>query len=143
MVGIGYRPDIDSKFMRKYPAKIYAKALSEVLSKGLGKKELESALENFLELVKKNQDQKSLAKIFPIAQKILLAQFGIDKFTFESARPLEEKNLRKLKEILAQKDVFEEKLSPELMAGLKIIKNGNEQIDFSLSNKIKKVFSQI
>ncbi len=130
--------------MRKYPAKIYAKALSSILSKeGLGKKELESALANFLELVKKNQDQKNLAKIFPIAEKILLNEFGIDKFTFESARPLEEKNLRKLKEMLDKEDVFEEKVSPELIAGLKIIKNKNEQIDFSLSNKIKKLFSQI
>ncbi len=45
--------------MRKYPAKIYAKVLSGILSKkGLSKKELDRALENFLELVKIERFQK-------------------------------------------------------------------------------------
>ena len=129
--------------MRKYPAKIYAKALSDVLEKDLSKKEAEIALANFLVLVRKNQDQKGLSKIYQLTEKSLLKKMGINKIVFESAREIESKNFKKLKEVADKKDICEERINKELLAGIKIIKNGNEQIDFSLSNKIKELLSRV
>lgn len=125
--------------MRKYQAKFYAKAISKVLAKDMDKKEVENALTNFLSIVEKNQDQKELRKISQIAQDLLQEKFGINQATFESARPLSLENIKKLKETLGKDDIYNEKINPELLAGLKIIKNGNEQIDFSLANKIKNI----
>ncbi|MEK7103830.1 MAG: F0F1 ATP synthase subunit delta, partial [Patescibacteria group bacterium] len=117
--------------MRKYPAKIYAKALSDVLEKDLSKKEAETVLANFLALVEKNQDQKGLSKIYQLTEKSLLKKMGINKIIFESAREIESKNFKRLKEAVDKKDICEERTNKELLAGVKIIKNGNEQIDYS------------
>ncbi len=129
--------------MRKYPVKIYAKALSSVLEKDLNKKEAEIALANFLALVEKNQDQKGLLKIFQLTEKNILKKLGINKVIFESARQIEAKNLKKLKEVTNKDDICCEQINSELLAGVKIVKNGNEQIDYSLANKLNKLFSQI
>lgn len=129
--------------MRKYPAKIYAKAISDVLGKNLSKKEAEKALANFLVLVRKNQDQKEFSKIFQLTEKALLRKMGINKIVFESAREIESKNFKKLKEVADIKDICEERINKELLAGVKIIKNENEQIDYSLASKLNKLFSNI
>ncbi len=129
--------------MRKYPTKVYAKALCDVLEKDSNKKEIEMILANFLVLLKKNQDQKGLSKICRLTERGLLKKFGINKIIFESAREIEKDNLKKLKNILDKKDIYEERINADLLAGVKIIKNGNEQIDYSLANKLNKLFLNI
>ncbi len=121
----------------KYPVKIYSKSLAQALV-GKKDKEQEKILSNFVFLVKKNRDGSKLKKILEGAQNLYLKKIGKDKIVFEFARP-KDNYLKILKSIVKEGDVAEEKINPELIAGVKIIVNGEKQFDYSLANKIKNI----
>lgn len=118
----------------KYPIKIYAKALAESL---IGKKEdgQKKILNNFVALVERNRDESKLKKILEKAQNIYLKKTGKNRISIEFARE-NEKHLKLLKTFIKEGDVLEEKINPDLIAGVKIILNGEKQFDYSLSKKI-------
>ncbi len=121
----------------KYPVKIYSKSLAQALV-GKKDKEQEKILSNFVFLVKKNRDGSKLKKILEDAQSLYLKKIGRDKIVFEFARS-KDNYLKILKSIVEEGDVAEEKINPELIAGVKIIVNGEKQFDYSLANKIKNI----
>lgn len=131
--------------MKGLTAKIYAKALAKALltEKKASKKEVERKLSVFLDLVKKQRHGRLLAKIETATIKILAGESGLDRLTIQSARPLSGSSLKALKKSINQETIWEQKINPELIAGGRILKNDNEQIDFSLIAKIKKVFANI
>lgn len=121
----------------KYPVKIYSKSLVEAL---VGKKdgEQEKIILNLISLVKKNRDEFNLKKILEETQTFYLKKIGRNKIVFKFARPKE--NYSKiLKSVARDGDVVEEKINPELIAGAKIIVNGERQFDYSLAKKINKI----
>lgn len=121
----------------KYKLKEYAKALSEsMVSKKLSDKEL---VNNFIELLRKNREFKNARKILELAQKYYLTAGGGKKITLEMARPLDKKDI--LRNIKKEGDIVEERTNLDLIAGIIIIIDENRQLDFSLKNRLNKVFS--
>jgi len=105
----------------KHKAKEYAKALAEVKKFNL---------KNFLRLLEKNGDRKKLKEIVALAEKMLYR-----KITIETARKVKVAWPKK------KSDLIEEKINPSLIAGVKITVNGEKQLDFSLKNKLEKIFN--
>lgn len=137
----------------KYKSQIYAKALADLMmDEKLNDKKI---ADNFLKLLGKNKDLKNAKKIVELAQIYYLAKKGNKKILLEMARPLAATPVAKgnlgaarktkaeniLKFLFKTGDIIEEKINPEVIAGIKIIVNNEKQLDFSLRRKLDKIFS--
>lgn len=124
----------------KYLPQIYARAFSEIAADSSADKKANILIKNFLNLIKKNNDQHLLKKIYEQTEKIVREKSGKKKIILETARNI--KNLNKvIKKIAKKGDIVEEKNNPGLLAGIKIIVNEEMQFDGSIKNKIKNLFS--
>lgn len=124
----------------KYSAHIYAKALVEVLSdeeKGSAKDQ-DRIAKNFIALVRKNGDEGHLRKILEEAAIMARGKSGIRQVTIESARVLSSSQKSALAHFMRPSDVIDERIDPELIAGVKITVNDELQFDGSLRNKLNK-----
>ena len=123
--------------MKNNKVKIYARALAEV---ALGKKVSKKTEENFLKLLEKNGLASKAKEIVQLAEDIILQKQGKKKITFETARKITPSQKKLLESITKEGDVIKEKINPELIAGVKIIINGNKQFDGSLQKKLQNIF---
>ena len=120
----------------KYKPKQYAEALVDLL---LSKKADEKKIsDNFLKLLKKNGDMKKAGEIMALAENLLLKKTGNKKVILETARKTDTKDF--ISKFTKKGDIVKEKIKPELIAGLKITTD-NKQLDFSLKNKLNKMFN--
>ncbi len=122
----------------KYKTKEYAKALADIISKEPSQSEQTKIVKNFLDFLKKNNDEKKAKEIIAMAQSMHLKKSGKRKVTIETARKINAKEL--IKPFLKDGDVVEEKINKELIAGIKIIVNSEAQLDFSMLRKINNLF---
>lgn len=121
----------------KYKSKIYAKALMNILmDKAVDKDEV---VKRFLKLLEKNGDLKKTKEIVALAEKLFVKKTGIKKIVLETARSIKIKNL--LNNIFGPNDLIVEKINPEIVAGVKIIVDDEQQLDFSLQSKLNQIFS--
>ncbi len=120
--------------MSKYKAKAYAKALVDLDTSTEDKK----VVNNFLKLLERNGDMKKFREIIALAQKLLLQKTGNKKIALETARKINAKDAAK--SFIKKGDMVEEKINPALIAGVKIVVDGNRQLDFSLKNKLDSIF---
>lgn len=126
--------------MSKYKAKDYAKALSDVLSEKATDLESKKKAGNFLKLLEKNGDMRKAKEIINLTETIFFNKTGRKKITLESARKLNETQRKELKFLETSGDITEEKINKNLIAGIKIIINGNKQFDASLQKKLQNIF---
>ena len=119
----------------KYSAHLYARALVEALSDS----EDDAAIGKiFLELVKKNRDEAHLKKILDEASRMARSKSGIQKVTIESARALNASQRSLMGQFVQARDIVEERVDPELIAGVKITVNDEMQFDGSLKYKLSR-----
>lgn len=126
----------------KYAPHVYARALVEVLSvpEGSAGKRTDAAIaKNFLELVRKNGDEGHLKKILQEASRFARGMAGVRKVTLESARALTPSQRAALARFVKRGDVLEERVDPELVAGIKIVVNDETQFDGSLKTKLNSI----
>ena len=130
----------------KYAPHVYARALVEVLSvpangsgTASGKKTDDELAKNFLALVRKNGDERYLRKILEEASRFARGKSGVRKVTVESARALMPSQKALIAHFVNPGDVVEERIDPDLIAGIKIILNDEMQFDGSLKNKLNRV----
>jgi F0F1-type ATP synthase delta subunit len=128
--------------MKTDKTKLYAKALAEVLSK----KEIDEkkVVANFVKLlVSSGYEGKSLAghakEILDLAEDMLLAKQGKRKITFQTARKMTAGQKKLVESFVKKGDIVKEKISPELIAGIKIIINDSQQFDASFAGKLQKI----
>lgn len=121
----------------KYSPKIYGQAFAEIAKNIKTPQEKEDLIKKFLALLEKNGDMARIQEIIKQTEKILRQKSGIRKITIESARPIGKINKKEIGKIIKESDIVEEKLNPDLIAGIKIIINDELQFDGSLSKKIK------
>jgi F0F1-type ATP synthase delta subunit len=127
----------------KYAPHIYAKALVEVLSdtKRTSGKDDAVIAKNFLALVRRNNDEAHLKKILEEAGRFARVHSGVRKVTVESARALGPAQRKAVEHFIKPGDVVDERIDPELIAGIRIILNDEMQFDGSLKNKLNHVLS--
>ncbi|MGC9599522.1 MAG: F0F1 ATP synthase subunit delta [Minisyncoccia bacterium] len=126
----------------KYPAHIYAKALAEVIvaAKGESGAAQDAIVRRFIALVRQNGDEAHLRKLVEEAARFVRGKSGVRKMTIETARSLPATQKRALRALTKQGDVIEEKIDPELVAGVRVLINDELQFDGSLKGKLDKLF---
>lgn len=124
----------------KYSAKTYAQAFTAAVGKPLAPEQEHAIIKNFLALIKKNGDSYNLKKIVAKAEKLLRAKTGKRKVIVETARPV--KKLETLLRTITKKsDIIEERVNPDIIAGVRVTVNDEEQFDGSLKRKLQKLFT--
>jgi F0F1-type ATP synthase delta subunit len=122
----------------KYPALIYAKALAAIAIDP--KANSGEVTKNFMALLRKNGDESHARKIVEETARIFRRTSGLRKVTIESARPLSKKQKNALAGILKKDDDVEERVNPDLIAGIRIIMNDEMQFDGSMKKKLDAIF---
>jgi len=121
----------------KIKPKVYAEALTELMLLKKSAGDQEKIVKGFLKLLEKNGDIRKAKEILAKAQDLFIKKTGRRRVVLETARKADKKAF--LKEIEMAGDIVEEKISPELVAGIKITIN-DEQLDFSLNKKLQNIF---
>lgn len=125
----------------KYSVHTYARALVEAIE---DPNISDSVIEkNFLALVKKYGDEGHLARILEEASRLARGKSGMRKVSIDSARALSASQKEHLAQFIKPHDEVEERIDPELIAGIKITVNDELQFDGSLKNKLNKVLGSV
>lgn len=120
----------------KYSVNNYVSAFAEA-----GKKiPQEKAIEGLAKLLRKTGDIKHSKKIIEAIHKKLVNKKGGKWVDIETAR--ETDSLGLLKNKFSEKDYVEFWVNPELVAGVRITVNGEEELNNTLQNKLNKLFKQ-
>jgi F0F1-type ATP synthase delta subunit len=120
----------------KYNYKIYVKALVSALDEAQDLAQKEKIIKNFLSLIQKNKDTRQLKKIIDFASKIIYKKEGRQRIILETARP--QNNLKNLfQKFFNEKDIIEEKINPNILAGIRIVINDEKELDFSFKKRLE------
>ena len=123
----------------RYQESIYAKALLRALEEK-DESEIKKILKNFMAILLKNNDFSHLNSILGKVEKLYLTEEGVEKIYVESASPLS-KNLREeIESALGKKVLINEKVRPNLLAGVRIILNEEILIDATAAQRLAKIF---
>ena len=125
----------------RYSIPQYAEALVEALEDKSGRERSE-ATRRFLFILRKNKDWAKLGRIVKEAEKQSLRKQGIKKVEVESAVPLSPTVKKEIEKILGKKIVLEEKVRPEVLAGIKILVDGEILIDASAERQLQRMFTK-
>ncbi len=117
--------------------KLYAKALAEILANK--KFDEKKVIANFVKLLVGQGYEKKSGEILNLAENMLLAKQGKKRITFETARKTTAGQKKILEGIAQIGDVINEKIKPELIAGVKIIINDSKQFDASMQSKLQRI----
>jgi F0F1-type ATP synthase delta subunit len=98
-------------------------------------------VKQFWAAVEKNGDLAKKDKIVAEAERLLRHADGRNLWEIETARKLTAPAKNILEGLAKAKDVVREVINPELVAGARITKNGEEQLDVSLASRLDKLFS--
>jgi len=120
----------------KYNYKIYARALVFALEEAQNLAQKEKVIKNFLFLVQKNKDTRQIKKIIDFASRIIYKKEGRQRIILETARP--QNNLKNLfQKFFNEKDIIEEKINPNILAGLRIVFDDEKELDFSFKKRLE------
>ena len=110
----------------KYPAAIYAKAFLEI----------KPDLKKFLMMVDKNGDFARIDKIVEAIESQSTKERGGHVVELEMARDVDQKLVDKLRKKFTVKDHIRTKISPNLIAGVRITIDGERELNQSLQRKL-------
>ncbi|MDO8523080.1 MAG: F0F1 ATP synthase subunit delta [bacterium] len=122
----------------KYPIEAYAEAFCEAALERKGKEE--ELIKKFLVAVNKNGDWGEIKKIFKLIARKMAVRRGGRFVSVEFGRAPTKKVTLMLEESFSKKDHVEFKVRPELIAGARILINGEQELDSTLIKKINKLF---
>ena len=120
----------------RYSVNNYVDAFSQAIQK----MPHEEAVGGFVKLLKKTGDIRHAGKIVEAIDKKLIKQKGGHWVNIESARELPKTGRQSLINKFSGKDHIDFKINPELVAGVRITVDGEEEMDNSLNNKLNKLF---
>lgn len=121
--------------------KRYARALFEALDGKTGN-DRKKLLKHFLFVLSRRGDSQKLTRILVELERVYLAKAKAKKVEVESADPISRNARENIAKTLGGKVFFAERVRPELLAGIKILVNGELLIDASASSLIRKMFPQ-
>jgi len=124
----------------KYSTELYAKAFLEVWE-GVDGKDKSKITKRFLEVIGKNGDLGNFSKIEGAIRRALVKKNGGRFIEAEVARPANEVARRKISESFSKKDYVQMHVRPEILAGARILIDGEREFDFSFERRIRKLFS--
>ena len=127
----------------KYPAAAYAKAFSELAAEAKTATEQSALVKDFWTTVEKNGDLGKAPKIMAQAETLVRRADGRDLYEVEVARTTRSSAAQILADVAKPKDIVHATVNPELVAGVRITKNGTEQLDVTLATRLNQLFSNL
>ena len=124
--------------MNQNKIKLYARALVEAVLKP--EADESKIKDNFIKFLQKNGDMSKAGQIVSLAKKIFIEKTGRRQLTIESARKIKAKQKELVESILRKGDIVDEKINKDLLAGIKIIIDGEKQFDASMQKKLQNIF---
>ena len=125
--------------MTGYPSSFYAKAFRRALQeKRTGMDEL---VKNFAALLKKDTAARNRDDIIKGVSREVVRGSGGHWITIETARTLPKTPRELIRRLFSHKDFIEERIRPDLVAGIRIVVDGEKEFDGSLKRKLNKLFS--
>lgn len=126
----------------KISAQQYAKTLLE-LTENKTEKEISGVVVRFTEVLKKNKQMKNAAKIIEKFSKLYNTKHGIVEASVTSSRELSSDQVHQvekfIKEKYSAKEVFIKNIVDEKIKGGIILKVGDEVLDGSIANQLKRL----
>jgi F0F1-type ATP synthase delta subunit len=122
----------------KYDHKIYAISLFEVL-KNASRENQDKIIKNFLKVVKKHGDSKKLKDILDEFTNLVVKETGGKNIKVELARHVSKETMLKIKNSFGPNDFVSFVVNPSLVAGVRILVDGNKELDSTIVRKIKKL----
>lgn len=98
------------------------------------------AVDGFIKLLKKTGDIKQSKKILEAVYRKLVHEKNGKWVNIETAREIVETKMALLKHKFSEKDHVDVQVNLELIAGVRITVNGEEELDISLRGKLNKLF---
>lgn len=123
----------------KYTPDLYAKAFLETVFVASEKKQRE-LLHRFLKIIKKNGDWPLIEKIFQKVSRAVVKARGGRIVILEAARRVPQQMLEKLQSSFSASDLILTQIRPELLAGVRVLIDEEEQLDVTLRQKLRKLF---
>ena len=118
---------------------LYAQALWEVLKDTPNAKHVE-VLSRFVDTIARNGDLPRSRAIVSAVQEYGVRVHGGRLIRLEVARHISESLMKKITKEFAKDDQVETIVNSSLVAGARITINGEQELDMSLSRKLKKMF---
>src|SRR3990167_2747700 len=122
----------------RYTPQLYAQALFEALEEQ--PKDRDRIIHRFLALVGRRGDARFLPKIFTRLEALVVRSEGGRVGRFATARPLPERELKRVRAAFGDRDRFHSEIRPDLIAGVKIIIDDEWVIDATMKRKLQKLF---
>lgn len=126
----------------KYSPQNYARAFSDLVRTMKTDAEQTKFVKHFWAAVERNGDLARRTKIITEAEEILRKKDGRDLWVVDTARTHAVSAKELLKDIAKPKDIIKERIIPELVAGVRVTKNGEEQLDATLQSRLNALFAQ-
>lgn len=132
----------------KYSVHDYAKALDAAIADVVGQPtaKQEAVAKNFLELVRRNNDESGFKKILQEAARIARGrkrEGALRQVTVQSARSLNKAQEKMLGGFLRETDVVNYQIDPSLVAGVKIVVDDEMQLDGTMKAKLDSLFGAV
>ena len=125
----------------RYAPNQYADAYTAVVARTPAAKRTE-LIKRFLRSVRKNGDFSRVSQIVTAIERRLVTERGGEWVRLEFARPQPERALAGLRKQFGRDDHVAVAVRPELIAGVRITRNEETELDHSLARKLKKLFSR-
>jgi F0F1-type ATP synthase delta subunit len=126
--------------MANYPAGQWAKAYVELVQEASSVNEKEEVTQAFLERIHTLPPSTRKDILGEIQRQYVQAEGGRG-VVIELARPLSKKIVQHLEQAFTKKDMVTFRENSELMAGVRVTINGEQELDMSLKRKLDTLFS--
>ncbi len=122
----------------RYPAKDYARAFISVLDETSAAGQ-EKVVKKLSGVLARHGDLRLGRKVVNEVKKILLARAGGKLVSVEVARE-NTSRLSSLMKLFGKRDEVEVSVNPSLVAGIRLTFDGQEELDYSLSRQLARMF---
>ena len=124
----------------KYPAEIYARVFVACAEEAPSR--TQALTRTFLETIEKNGDMPHRRKILAALEREFALAAGGRLVTLEFAREASPKAIRKIAAAFRKQDRATATVNPELIAGVRITVDGQEELDATFARKLKLLFGR-
>lgn len=125
----------------KYRITQYAQALHAALKSAPASKQKE-IMRRFIILLGRHRMSGKSDLVVSAYEKIVLRESGMRKVKIESAAPVSGRLKKEIGGILGKQILIEERTSPELFAGIKILVDNELLIDASAKRQLERIFQK-
>lgn len=125
----------------KYRITQYAQALHAALKNAPASRQKE-IMRRFIILLGRHRMSGKSDLVVSAYEKIVLRESGMRKVKIESAAPVSGRLKKEIGGILGKKILIEERTSPELFAGIKILVDNELLIDASAKRQLERIFQK-